>query len=192
MITEEIWKDIPGYEGLYQASSLGRIKSCQKVLRYRNGKIVHRNERMMVLTKGFGQYLTVGLSKNDVKKLYNVHYLIAITFIDNPNNLPCLNHKDEDKFNNSVENLEWCSYSYNTKYNNNMRKKIDTRNSNNSRGCEKQVYQYDLQGNFIKKWDSLKSIQRELGYKVSNISSCCLNKTYRHNAYGYKWSYNPQ
>lgn len=177
MITEEIWKDIPGYEGLYQASSLGRIKSCQKVLRYRNG---------------FGQYLTVGLSKNDVKKLYNVHYLIAITFIDNPNNLPCLNHKDEDKFNNSVENLEWCSYSYNTKYNNNMRKKIGTRNANNSRGREKQVYQYDLQGNFIKKWDSLKSIQRELGYKISNISSCCLNKTYRHNAYGYKWSYIPQ
>ena len=53
MITEEIWKDIPGYEGLYQASSLGRIKSCQKVLRYRNGKIVHRTEHMMVLTKGF-------------------------------------------------------------------------------------------------------------------------------------------
>ena len=191
MITEEMWKDIPEYEGLYQASSYGNIKACARTIHYSNGKIIHKKEKALSLIKGYGQYLTVNLNKKGEHKVYNVHYLVALTFIPNTNNLPCINHKDEDKYNNHVENLEWCSYSYNTKYNNNMRKKIDTRNANNSRGCEKQVYQYDLQGNFIKKWDSLKSIQRELGYKVSNISSCCLNKTYRHNAYGYKWSYKP-
>ena len=188
---EEIWKDIPGYEGLYQVSSLGNIKSCQKILKYRNGKNVHRKETIMSLNKSFGQYLTVGLSKNNKRKLYNVHYLVAITFIDNPNNLPCINHKDEDKFNNSVNNLEWCSYSYNVRYNNNIRRLIDTRNSNCSRGCEKQVYQYDLNGVLIKVWSSLKSIQRELGYKATNISSYCLGKYNKKSAYGYKWSYNP-
>ena len=150
-ITEEVWKGIPEYEGIYQASSYGRVKACERTIYYGNGKVIHRKEKVLSLIKSYGQYLTVGLSKNNRHKTYNVHYLIAITFIENPDNLPCINHKNEDKYNNHVENLEWCSYSYNTKYNNNMRKKIDTRNANNSHGCEKQVYQYDLQGNFIKK-----------------------------------------
>lgn len=189
MITEEIWKDIPGYEGIYQASSLGRIKACARIITYINGKIIHRKEKILSLIKSYGQYYTIGLQKSGKHKTYNVHHLIALTFIDNPENLPCVNHKDEDKYNNRVDNLEWCSYSYNTKYNNNMRKKINTRNINNSYGCEKKVYQYDLQDNLIKIWDSVKTINRELGYKVSNISSCCLGKTYRNHAYGYKWSY---
>lgn len=112
-----------------------------------------------------------------------------MAFIPNPKNLPCINHKDENKYNNFVDNLEWCSYSYNTKYNNSMRTRLDTRNSNQSYGCEKKVYQYDLQGNLVKLWPSLKSINRELGYTATNISSCCLDKQYRKTAYGYKWSY---
>lgn len=190
MITEE-WKDIPGYEGLYQASSFGNIKACARIIPYTNGKTIHKKERILSLVKGYGSYYTIGLNKNGKHKTYNVHYLIALTFIDNPEKLPCVNHKDENKYNNNLENLEWCSYSYNTKYNNNMRKKIITRNFNNSRGCEKKVYQYDLQGNLIKVWDSVRAINRELGYRTPNISACCLNKKYRKQAYGYKWSYIP-
>lgn len=188
MITEE-WKDIPGYEGLYQASSFGRIKACERIIQYINGKKIHKKERILSPANSYGQYLSVGLVKNKAHKTYNVHYLIALTFIDNPANLRCVNHKDEDKFNNLVDNLEWCSYSYNTRYNDGMRRRIDTRNKNNSFGCEKKVYQYDLKGNLIKLWPSVKSISRELGYKVTNISSCCLGKQYRKTAYGYKWSY---
>ena len=114
MITEE-WKDIPGYEGLYQASSFGRIKACKRIIKYVNGKKTHKKERILSPANSYGQYLSVGLIKNKVHKTYNVHFLVALTFIDNPDNFPCVNHKDEDKFNNLVDNLEWCSYSYNTK-----------------------------------------------------------------------------
>jgi hypothetical protein len=189
MITEETWKDIPNYEGIYQASSYGRIKSCARVIHYKKGKIIHRKERFLSLIKGFGQYLTVGLFKNNHHITYNVHYLIAITFIENPNSLPCVNHKDENKYNNKVDNLEWCTYSYNTKYNNGMRKRIDTRNLKNTHGREKKVYQYDSKGNLIKIWDSVSSVEKELGFKKTNISSCCLNK--KSQAYGYKWLYYP-
>lgn len=186
---EEEWKDIPGYEGLYQASSFGRVKAIQRIIHYRNGKIIHRKERVLSLLDSYGQYYTVGLIKDKKHKTWNVHRLVAMAFIPNPNNLPCINHKDENKYNNLVGNLEWCSYSYNTKYNNAMRTRLDTRNSNQSRGCEKKVYQYDLQNNLIKVWESVTSISKTLGYKTSNISSCCLNKQYRKTAYGYKWSY---
>lgn len=185
--SNEEWKDIPGYENLYQASSLGRIKSCAKTICYTNGKIIHRKEKILSLVNSYGQYLTVGLNKNSEHKTYNVHYLIALTFIENPDNLPCINHKDENKYNNTVNNLEWCSYSYNTTYNNAMRTRLNTRNANNSFGCEKKVHQCDLQGNTIRVWNSVRSIERELGYKSSNISSCCLNK--RKTAYGYIWKY---
>lgn len=188
MITE-IWKDIPGYKGLYQVSSFGRVKATQRIIHYRNGKIIHRKERVLSLLDSYGQYYTVGLIKDKKHKTWNVHRLVAMAFIPNPNNLPCINHKDENKYNNLVDNLEWCSYSYNTKYNNAMRTRLDTRKSNQSRGCEKKVYQYDLQNNLIKVWESVTSISNALGYKTSNISSCCLNKQYRKTAYGYKWSY---
>ena len=189
MITEEIWKDIPNYEGLYQVSSLGRVKSVKRIVPYKNGKVIHRKERLLSLSDSYGQYYTVGLIKEGNHKTWNVHRLVAMAFIPNPNNLPCINHKDENKYNNLVDNLEWCSYSYNTKYNNVMRTRLNTRNNNQSHGYEKKVYQYDLQGNLVKVWDSVKSINRELGYKPTNISSCCLNKQYRKTAYGYKWSY---
>ena len=186
---EEKWRDIPDYEGLYQASSYGRIKASARTINYQNGKIVQRKERIMSLIKGYGEYLTIGLCKNKKRHLCYVHRLIAITFIPNPSNLPYINHKDENKYNNKVDNLEWCTQSYNTKYNNAMRRRLDTRFKNKSHGAEKKVYQYDLQGNLIKIWDSLISINRELGYKYTNISSCCLHKKYHHTAYGCKWSY---
>ena len=104
----EIWKDIKGYEGLYQVSNMGRIKS----LNYRNtgeeGILRHSLD-------SYG-YLKVTLHKNGKQKYFRIHRLVAETFIPNVNNLPEVNHIDENKENNHVENLEWCDRKYNNNY----------------------------------------------------------------------------
>ena len=93
----EVWKDVFGYEGLYQVSNLGRVKS----LKY--GK-----ERILKPLKDGGGYIFVHLCKNGERKMYKIHRLVAFTFLTNPQNLSDVNHKDEDKTNNSVQNLEFC------------------------------------------------------------------------------------
>ena len=105
----EIWKDIEGYEGLYQISSYGRIKSLRDH---------HGNYREKILKQGTRKdgYKNTALSKDGKLKTYSVHRLVAAAFLDNPNNYPCVNHKDEQKYNNYVENLEWCTSKYNCNY----------------------------------------------------------------------------
>lgn len=113
---EEIWKDIPGYEGVYQASTFGRISSISHYQGRWNK--VYTRKRRFILKQFFDKdgYLSVSVSKNcrNVRSL--VHRLVALTFIPNPNQLPQINHKDENKANNRVENLEWCDNSYNQLY----------------------------------------------------------------------------
>ena len=104
---EEIWRDIKGYEGLYQVSNLGRVKS----LNYNHTK----KEKILNLANSKG-YLHVTLYKNSKYKIYKVHRLVAIHFIENPNSYSQVNHKDENKQNNKVENLEWCTQEYNNNY----------------------------------------------------------------------------
>jgi hypothetical protein len=118
---QEVWKNMIGYEDLYLISNMGRIKSLEKIIHYPNScynktnKGVVRKERFLKpsLKK---RYLSVTLSKNNVKKYELVHRLVAIHFVDNPNNLPCVNHIDGDKHNNFVSNLEWCTHSENSKH----------------------------------------------------------------------------
>lgn len=111
----EEWKSIPGYECLYEISSYGRVKSLERY-RYNNGEKQLLKERILKPhnTKG---YFTVCLYKNKTHKLYLIHRLVAQAFIPNPDNLPQVNHKDEDKTNNRVNNLEWCTAKYNMNYN---------------------------------------------------------------------------
>lgn len=104
-MNRELWKDIEGYEGLYQISNMGRVKSL-------GGKASHKNE--MILKLGIrNTYNVVNLRKNNNKKSFQIHRLVANAFIPNPNNYPIINHKDENPLNNCVDNLEWCTQKHN-------------------------------------------------------------------------------
>lgn len=152
----EIWKDVPDYEGLYQVSNLGRIRNSK-------GRILN-------FCKDKDGYLKGNIYKNGKNKNIRLHRLIAEAFILNPNNYPSVNHKDENKSNNSVDNLEWCTNAYNTRY-----------------SKAKKVLQYDLNDNLIKKWDSVRDIVRALGFNLECITGCC-NGKYK-TSHGYKWRY---
>ena len=113
----EEWRSIPGYEGLYEVSNLGRVRSLDRYVKYSNGNIHLHKGKVLSLGKNTDGYLKVHLKCNTKCKTITVHRLVALTFIPNPDNLPCVNHKDEDKTNNRVENLEWCTQQYNLNYN---------------------------------------------------------------------------
>ncbi len=133
---EEIWKDIKGYEGFYQVSNLGNIRSVGRNIIKGSGKY-YKEENVLKLAKGKSGYYCVKLSIDGVKKTKSVHRLVAEAFIPNQNNLPCINHINEDKLDNRVENLEWCDYSYNNKYGDgNLKRtksKIDTWKKKNTK-----------------------------------------------------------
>ena len=168
---EEIWKDIEGYEGLYQVSNMGRVRSLK-----------YKNERILKPRKQSGYYKVL-LYNNETRE-YLIHRLVANAFIPNPDNLPQVNHKDEDKANNCVSNLEWCTQKYNSSYGT-RGKRISLKNTNGKKS--KITLQYDINGNLIKEWKSTRDVERNLGFNQSYISKCCKNiiKT----AYGYLWKY---
>ena len=116
-LLQEIWNDIQGYEGLYQVSNFGRVKSLPKKHDISMGKGYYiTKERILQPGEDKDGYLQVGLRKNKKTRMRKIHRLVAETFIPNLNNLPQVNHKDENKQNNDVINLEWCNNSYNQNY----------------------------------------------------------------------------
>ena len=158
-------KDIKNYEGLYQVTENGDVWS------------VRRNRFLKPYKNQLG-YLRVVLSKNGILKRYSVHRLVAEAFLDNPDNLPCVNHKDENKLNNNVDNLEWCTIRYNNCYNDGQIKR--------ARFKRKKVYQYDLNGNLIKEWISVNDAGRN-GYNQGHVAACCRGERKTHK--GFIWSY---
>ena len=159
----EIWKDIQGYEGLYQVSNLGRVRS-------RNG-LIHLN------TNNYG-YKHVTLSKSNVQKTALVHRLVAEAFIENPFELPQINHKDGNKNNNAVINLEWTTQKDNNRHaiKTNLRK-------------AKRILLVDSENNIVKEFNNRMEINDFLGRKVcqDSITRCCNGK--RKTAYGFSWRY---
>lgn len=164
----EIWRDIEGYEGLYQVSNKGHVKS----LKWGKERIL----RPMINSSG---YLKVQLYKNTAHQYRYIHRLVAITFIQNPDNKPQVNHKDENKLNNCVENLEWST----AKENNNF----GTRNERAGNSLSIPILQYSKSGEFIREWQSAAEVERVLGINNSNITKCC--KCKRKYAGSFIWRY---
>lgn len=177
---KEIWKDIPGYESLYQANNYGEIKSFPR--KYS----IHKKPFIMKQRNNYKGYAVVTLCKNGIQKNKIVHRLIAQTFIPNPNNLPQVNHKDGNKQNNNVNNLEWCDNSYNQLHANRM-----GLNKNRIKRvrevCFKPVIQYDLDGNEIGRYSSLREASSKTGCNYKAMSLCALGKI--KTSGGYKWKY---
>ena len=168
MTNDEIWCPIKGFENIYEVSDQGRVKSLKF------GK-----ERILKPGRTPKGYLFVILCKNGEKKTCGVHRLVSQTFIPNPDNLTEVNHKDEDKENNSVQNLEWCDRKYNINY--------GTRNQRMAEKKSKPVLQYTKSGEFVKEWKSATDVKRNLNYSHSNISECCNGK--HKSAYNFIWKY---
>lgn len=164
---KEIWKDVVGYEGLYKVSNFGNVYSCRAGRNLKPGN--HRDGYRFVI-----------LTKNKSKKYETVHRLVAEAFIPNPNDLPVINHKDENPSNNNVNNLEWCTQQYNATYNNVHIK----RNS----AFRKTIYAYNNKGNLHGVYSSAKDIADGLNMTKSNISTVC-NSNYKTYG-GYVLSYN--
>ena len=164
---KEIWRAIKGYEDLYEVSNFGRVKS------------LFRYKKVLKPIKDTNGYLKVNLYKNGSHKFVNIHKLVANAFIDNPNNFKYINHKDEDKTNNRVDNLEWCSFYYNLLY--------GTRLERIAKKNNKPILQFDLNGNFIKEYESITQASKELNIKLDYISSCCLGRRKTSKGYIFKF-----
>lgn len=166
-VIDETWKPVPNYEGFYEVSNTGKVRS---VYRYK------RVLKPMISNTG---YERVDLFKNKHRKQFSVHRLVALAFIDNPNAKPFVNHKDENKLNNSAENLEWVTHVENCKYGTAITRrtahldysKRHLNNANQIKACSKPIAQYDLQGNFIKQWASASECSRSIGFSISGIRS---------------------
>lgn len=161
----EIWKDIKDYEGLYQVSNYGRVKSL-------GGKSNHKKSIVLKQNKDKNGYFFVILKHNGTSKYYKVHRLVAEAFIPNPNNKPQVNHLDENKQNNNVYNLEWASCKENIRY-----------------SQSKKVNQYSKDGQFIKTWDCITEAAEKLNIQITNITACCRGYGKHKTTGGYIWKY---
>ena len=156
----EEWRDVVGAEKYYEVSNLGKIRN--KI----TGDILKPSKS--------GGYFHIEL-RYGINKDCLIHRLVAQAFIPNPFNLSCVNHKDENKLNNRADNLEWCTYQYNNKYGAGALKR------------NQRIIQYDLSGNALKIWESMKEAAETLGIEWQGISACCRNKS--KSCGGYAWTY---
>jgi len=172
----EIWKDIKGYEGLYQVSNLGNVRS----LNWRNTGET-RNLYLKPHNKG---YLQVELA-NGKRKMFTVHKLVAIHFVPGYEDGFVVNHINENKTDNRAENLEWCTFSHNVRHSQNLHK--ERTHKGDVRKCAEEIIQMTSDNVIVGKWSSAISIKTKLGYSDWSIKECC--KGNRKTAYGYKWQY---
>lgn len=185
----EVWLPIKGYEELYEVSNKGRVKSLERWVNTKGGAKRHVRERLLVPNKNIYNYPTVVLSKQ-AHKTFCIHILMGKAFLPNPNNLPQINHKDENKSNNFIwvnpdgsidqekSNLEWCSVSYNVNY--------GTHNKRVAKALGFPVIQ-KLNGNIIAIYESIHEAGRQTGIAWQNICKCC--KGLRNTAGGYSWEF---
>lgn len=176
---EEIWKDIPGYDGYYQVSNLGRIKSLPRGKQWPYRQTHNNIRKPRLATNG---YFKINLSKGNIVKWFGVHRLVAMAFIPNPDNFPRINHKDENKLNNCVDNLEWCTYKYNANYGAGVSRQKESRKKNPNDVMTRKLVGiknrtpikcWDKDGNFIGFFRSTTEAAERTGVDKSSVSGWC-------------------
>lgn len=176
---KEEWKDIKGYEGLYQISNLGNVKSLSRKVKHYMGGEKKCNEKILSPDINHHGYCRVTLFNKNKRRRIAVHRLVAEAFVENPNGYPEINHKDENPLNNMCSNLEWCSKSYNINYGARTEKAVSH--------MRKPVLQFDINGNLIARYISASDAGRKTKCKQQDISRVC-NGT-RKTCGGYRWQY---
>lgn len=175
----EVWRPVRDFEGLYEVSNLGVVRSLDRMVRC---KIGMRCMKGKVITQSiWGNYIGVCLWINQKGKHFYVHRLVAEAFVPNPNNLPEVNHKDENKMNNNADNLEWCTHGYNINYGTTLIK------MSSSRG--KAIEQLTIEGKHVATYRSARQAEKESNGKFKNS---VINRAARgiHNvSYGYRWRF---
>ena len=178
-MSKVIWRPIPDYEGFYEVSNTGKVKSV-----YRYKRIL----KPMISNTG---YERVDLFKNKNRKQFSVHRLVAMTFVSNPEAKPFVNHKDENKLNNAADNLEWVSHVENCRYGTAITRRTEhfdykhrkINNANQIKACSKPIRQYTKAGAFVREWASASACHKETGIATSGIREVVKGK--RKSAGGY-------
>ena len=175
------WTDIKGYDGIYQISDNGKVKSLNRKEKYSGFKRERKERNLKQIIRS--KYLSVNLCIGGKTKILSVHRLVALAFVQNPENKPEVDHIDGNKLNNHSANLRWVTSKENS---NNPNAPCNEIGKQLNKGGKK-VLQFDLDGNLINEWLSTMEIQRQLGFKRGNISNCCNGLIKR--SYGYIWKY---
>ncbi len=179
----EIWKPIPGYPQ-YEVSNMGRVKRLPGYQNSGRGPAYHKGGILVPRPRKAG-YLGVGLFYKNKGKYYQIHRLVAMAFIPNPNNYPHVNHKDENPANNRADNLEWCTPKYNNNYGT-KRARLSISHTDNPKQL-KPVIQFTIDGALVKEYPSIKEAARVTGLCKNGISSCCNGRST--NCGGFQWRF---
>lgn len=192
---KEIWKAVVGYEGYYEISNLGNVRSHERIItcqvRTRSGKVIIRNEnkkaKNLKVCVGSHGYYTANFQVNKIHVAVNIHRLIAEAFIPNPEGKLTVNHKDGVKTNIAISNLEWATHSENTNhaFKTGLQKPTCISGADNSKS--KPVIQTNEAGNVLNRFVNAREAERKTNITNTNICCCCLGK--RKSAGGYVWKY---
>ena len=180
LLPKQEWRDIEGYEGLYQVNQIGQVRSL-------NYRMTGKTKRLKLGTDK-GGYKVVRLCKNGKYKTFTVHRLVAQAFIPNPNNLPFINHMNEIKSDNRVENLEWCDITYNNNYgtrNERIANAMIGKNKGNDNGRSRKIRCIELNKPFPSIADA--NVYFGKDRRNANIYRCLMGR--QQTAWGYHWEY---